>query len=74
MHFYRNTSTNMAHIFLQSYHFNISLIFLANGTKEADGDGTGDKTDAQGNNSTTKVYYHSSPKCKMVIYYAEYII
>ena len=40
------------------YHFIIFLILLANGTNEADGDGNGDKTDAQGNNTTTKVYYH----------------
>ena len=31
------------------------FIFLANGAKESDGDGNGDKTDAQGNNSTAKV-------------------
>ena len=32
------------------------LSFSVNGSKEADGDGEGDKTDAQGNNSTTKVH------------------
>ena len=31
------------------------MSFSVNGSKEADGDGEGDKTDAQGNNSTTKV-------------------
>ena len=32
------------------------FIFIsANGAKESDGDGNGDKTDAQGNNSTAKV-------------------
>ena len=48
----------MSHIYFQPHLLNFTFLsFSVNGSKEADGDGEGDKTDAQGNNSTTKVKY-----------------
>ena len=46
----------ISHIYFQPHLLNFTFLsFSVNGSKEADGDGEGDKTDAQGNNSTTKV-------------------